>query len=179
MTQIVGGYASNKVPLHVAVMDMEWHEMLQPPACESFGGVKVWGGYSWNRTTFPDPAGFIKQLQRGNSNDGSSQPTGASVKVALNYHADGGIDACQDADNRLMFAELAGFVVSNQCLVSICADVRLIVLQASSPGNFLPMRQIFPVCRQEWHRVSRLKPKRKQSTIRRGLFPIDDPDGVG
>ena len=92
-------------------MDMEWHEMLQPPACNSFGGVKVWGGYSWNRTTFPDPARFMQELQRGNSINDSDEPTGASVKIALNYHADEGIDACQDADNRLLFAELAGYVV--------------------------------------------------------------------
>ena len=42
--------------------DMEWHEMMSPPDCSEFVGVKAWGGYSWNRTLFPDPQAFIDKL---------------------------------------------------------------------------------------------------------------------
>ena len=125
MTQVLDGYERHGLPLHVIVMDMEWHEMFVPPACDKFAGKQEvranaerthlsstalqsnqfsdfgaqlwmcrgaslqwtiskrgrqtchedarslpsvdacfdalvqWGGYSWNRTLFNDPAAFV------------------------------------------------------------------------------------------------------------------------
>ena len=84
---VLDGYKDHNLPLHVLVLDMEWHEMMSPPACKKFVGNKAWGGYSWNRTLFPDPQAFVDKLH---------QSRGAlGIHLALNYHPDSGIDVCQ------------------------------------------------------------------------------------
>ena len=46
--------------------------------------MRGWSGYTWNRTLFPDPDAFIAALHaRG-------------ISLALNFHPDAQIDACQD-----------------------------------------------------------------------------------
>eukprot|EP01046_Picozoa_sp_COSAG06_P054264 COSAG06_NODE_9609_length_1859_cov_1.629545_1_plen_332_part_00 len=45
--QVIEGYADHALPLNHIVMDMDWHTTGQ------------WGGYSWNRTLFPDLEAFI------------------------------------------------------------------------------------------------------------------------
>jgi hypothetical protein len=91
---VVDGYTSRGLPLHVLVMDMEWHAMLGAPGCTQFEGKSTWGGYSWNKTLFPDPASFVTKMHAvgGWAHDGVTLGT----KVAVNYHPDSGLDACQD-----------------------------------------------------------------------------------
>ena len=93
---MVDGYEERGLPLHVLVMDMEWHEMFRTPCYKS--GKGAWGGYSWNKTLFPDPAAFVAKLHN------SRGPLG--IQVAANTHQDEGIDACQD--NYAAFAAAIG-----------------------------------------------------------------------
>eukprot|EP01051_Picozoa_sp_SAG22_P004319 SAG22_NODE_228_length_14619_cov_4.604132_7_plen_1008_part_00 len=95
LTKVVGPYEEKGLPLHVLVMDMEWHEMFQSPCYTS--GPGAWGGYSWNKTLFADPAAFVAKLHA------SRGPLG--IKVAVNTHPDRGVDACQDH-----YAEMAAAI---------------------------------------------------------------------
>eukprot|EP00045_Choanoeca_perplexa_P016850 m.232749 g.232749 ORF g.232749 m.232749 type:complete len:892 (+) comp17374_c0_seq25:3801-6476(+) len=83
--EVVEQYRQRDIPLHVVVMDMEWHTMLQAPECTTFIGKKGWGGYTWNSSLFPDVQEFVDYLHRDN------------IKLSINYHPDNGIDACQTA----------------------------------------------------------------------------------
>lgn len=47
--RIAGEYEAHGFPLDVVVLDMDWHE-------------EGWTGYAWNKTLFPDPAGFLAWL---------------------------------------------------------------------------------------------------------------------
>eukprot|EP00039_Didymoeca_costata_P004017 m.70990 g.70990 ORF g.70990 m.70990 type:complete len:948 (+) comp12190_c0_seq1:86-2929(+) len=86
--QVVNGYKDHNLPLHVLVLDMEWHEMMQPPTCTSFKGKAEWGGYTWNTSLF-DPQDFLNQLHQAHGNNS------LGIKLSLNYHPDSGIDVCQ------------------------------------------------------------------------------------
>lgn len=89
MNDVVNGYLKRNLPLDVVVLDMEWHSQTQYPDCETFIGIKGWGGYTWNKTLFPDPGDFIAKVH---SHD---------IHVALNFHPDGTIDACQEPYTKL------------------------------------------------------------------------------
>ncbi|MCE5344600.1 MAG: glycoside hydrolase family 31 protein [Eubacteriales bacterium] len=66
-------FASEGVPLSVAVIDMDWH-ITHPE-----NGGKGWTGYTWNRALFPDPPAFLQALHaRG-------------LKVTLNLHPAEGV----------------------------------------------------------------------------------------
>ena len=60
--------------------------MFSEPCYKS--GPGNWGGYSWNKTLFADPATFVSKLNHMRG------PLG--IKVAVNTHPDEGINACQD-----------------------------------------------------------------------------------
>ena len=97
MNEVVAGYTQRNLPMHVLVMDMEWHTMFSEP-CYT-GGPGNWGGYTWNKTLFPDQHAFVAKLNamRG--------PLG--IKVAVNTHPDVGINACQE--NYASMAAAIGF----------------------------------------------------------------------
>ena len=84
MTDVVEGYSKRNLPLNIVVLDMEWHSQTEYPRCDEFIGLKGWGGYTFNKTLFPDHIKFIDTLH---SKD---------IHLALNFHPDQGIDACQD-----------------------------------------------------------------------------------
>ena len=86
-TEVLDGYESRGLPLHILVLDMEWHEQMEAPDCTHFLGKTTWGGYSWNTTLFSDPQRFVDKLHA------SRGPQG--IKLSLNYHPDAGVDACQ------------------------------------------------------------------------------------
>lgn len=86
MEKVVVPYQEKGLPLHVLVMDMEWHEMFAPKCYQK--GPGAWGGYTWNTSLFADPGAFITKLHA------SRGPVG--IKVAVNTHPDEGIDACQE-----------------------------------------------------------------------------------
>ncbi len=83
MHEVVDGYASRGLPLDIVVTDMEWHSQVAFPDCDTFLGVKGWSGYNWNKTLFPDPDAFLAELHARN------------ISLALNFHPDASIDACQ------------------------------------------------------------------------------------
>jgi hypothetical protein len=74
------------VRFSVAVIDMDWHRVESVP--QEFGSG--WTGYSWERSLFPDPEGFLADLhERG-------------LRVTLNVHPADGVRAFEDS-----YAEMA------------------------------------------------------------------------
>ncbi len=72
-------FASEKVPLSVAVLDMNWHITDIDP---KYG--PGWTGYTWNKDMFPDPPRLLKWLHdRG-------------LKVTLNDHPADGLRAFEE-----------------------------------------------------------------------------------
>lgn len=77
---ILDEFAAHRVPLAVAVLDMDWHLTSLP---ERFGSG--WTGFTWNRDLFPEPEEFALRLhERG-------------LALALNLHPADGIRAYEDA----------------------------------------------------------------------------------
>lgn len=71
--QVLDGYAQHALPLNHVVMDMDWHK-------------NGWGGYSWNRSLFPDPVGFLNGLHSTSTAADGGNPLGHPLKVLLNVH---------------------------------------------------------------------------------------------
>ena len=84
LEEVVDGYAQRDIPLNVVVLDMEWHSQTKYPECDTFLGIKGWGGYTFNKTLFPNPNMFIDKLHA------------KDIHIALNLHPDVSIDACQE-----------------------------------------------------------------------------------
>ena len=80
-------FASEGVPLSVAVLDMDWHLTEVDP---QFGSG--WTGYTWNRELFPDPAGFQRELHN------------RGLAVTLNVHPADGVRAFEEAYPAVMEA---------------------------------------------------------------------------
>ncbi|KAK8915673.1 hypothetical protein H634G_07907 [Metarhizium anisopliae BRIP 53293] len=77
--QLMDTFAKRRVPLSVAVVDMDWHQVKGDHIPHA-----GWTGYSWNKELFPDPSGFGKALHdRG-------------LKITLNDHPHGGIHHHED-----------------------------------------------------------------------------------
>jgi alpha-glucosidase (family GH31 glycosyl hydrolase) len=69
-----------RVPLAVAVLDMDWHLVDVEPRYGT-----GWTGYTWNRDLFPDPPAFLAELHdRG-------------LAVTLNVHPADGVRAFEEA----------------------------------------------------------------------------------
>jgi alpha-glucosidase (family GH31 glycosyl hydrolase) len=75
-------FEEEKVPLSVAVTDMDWHIVDDPKVHAS--GKTGWTGYSWNKDLFPDPARFLSELHQRN------------LKVTLNDHPADGVQNYED-----------------------------------------------------------------------------------
>ena len=87
--QIVREMNSVGIPVDVCVIEMYWHENWdigdRPDYNQPRGGqLWGWGGYTWNRRYFPDPAGLFSFLH----NEG--------LKAPLNMHPACGIPECED-----------------------------------------------------------------------------------
>lgn len=80
---LVERFATEGVPLSVAVLDMDWH-VTDPP------GGKGWTGYTWNRELFPDPEGFLKWLHEH------------GLRATLNLHPAQGVQPHEE-----MYADMA------------------------------------------------------------------------
>ena len=87
--QVVREMNSVGIPVDVCVIEMYWHEnwnigdrpdVIQPLSGQKWG----WGGYTWNRRYFPDPAGMFRFLH----DEGLHAP--------LNMHPACGIPDCED-----------------------------------------------------------------------------------
>lgn len=65
-------FEEEKIPLSVAVLDMDWHLTDDERVLES--GATGWTGYSWNKKLYPDPKAFLDELHR------------RKLKVTVNDH---------------------------------------------------------------------------------------------
>ena len=83
--ELMDTFEAERVPLSVAVIDMDWHVTDVDPAIGT-----GWTGYTWNDDLFPDPARFLSALhERG-------------LAVTLNVHPADGVRRHEDA-----YAEVA------------------------------------------------------------------------
>lgn len=90
-------FEHRKIPLSVAVLDMDWHKTNIPQELGS-----GWTGYSWNRELIKDPKNFLNELHtRG-------------LVTTLNLHPALGIRAHEDCYNEV--AEFMG-VKNNETIV--------------------------------------------------------------
>ncbi|MBI5934850.1 MAG: DUF5110 domain-containing protein [Chloroflexi bacterium] len=66
-------FRAHEVPLSVCIIDMDWH------ITKTGNASSGWTGYTWNRTLFPDPQGFIRWLHE------------QGLRTALNLHPAKGV----------------------------------------------------------------------------------------
>lgn len=76
LRDLVKSFHEYDVPLDVLVIDMDWHYNQAPR-----GG---WTGYTWNRSLFPDPQGFLRWLKSNN------------LEVTMNLHPADGIKTWEE-----------------------------------------------------------------------------------
>ncbi|KAM3076033.1 hypothetical protein ACMFMG_006454 [Clarireedia jacksonii] len=75
-------FGQEKIPLSVAVLDMDWHIVDDPQVLAS--GKTGWTGYTWNRKLFPNPEEFLAELHN------------RKLKVSLNDHPADGVQSYED-----------------------------------------------------------------------------------
>ena len=76
MRQLVKDFHDYDIPLDVLVVDMDWHYNQSPR-----GG---WTGYTWNRSLFPSPEGFLGWVKQ------------QGLKVTMNLHPADGIKTWEE-----------------------------------------------------------------------------------
>jgi alpha-glucosidase (family GH31 glycosyl hydrolase) len=81
LNDLVHGFRENDVPLDVFVIDMDWHvPVTQLQGKQDQSGQRLgWTGYTWNKTLFPDPQQFLKNIHD------------EGLKVTLNMHPASGV----------------------------------------------------------------------------------------
>lgn len=103
---VIAGYRARDLPLHMVVLDMDWHAETPDPGGEPPGPLAHcntgWGGYTWNRTLFPDPEAFQRDLHR------------QGLQLTLNTHDQCGIQRTQGLVYRRMAAAMGLPVGSHQ-----------------------------------------------------------------
>jgi alpha-glucosidase (family GH31 glycosyl hydrolase) len=72
-------FKSERIPLSVCVIDMDWHVVKNPYS-------SGWTGYTWEKKLFPDPKGFMQTMHKR-----------FGVKLALNLHPADGVYPHEDA----------------------------------------------------------------------------------
>ncbi|OBT83369.1 hypothetical protein VE02_08367 [Pseudogymnoascus sp. 03VT05] len=80
-------FSERGVPLSVAVIDMDWH-LVDDERVPHTG----WTGYTWNKTLFPDPSAFSKELHD------------RKLKITLNDHPHAGVHHHEDAYQEMALA---------------------------------------------------------------------------
>ncbi len=89
LDELIRGFHENDVPLDVLVIDMGWHTSKEQ--LEAAGEVDQsnhrlgWTGYTWNKTLFPDPGGFLKKIHA------------EGLKATLNMHPASGVQPWEQA----------------------------------------------------------------------------------
>ena len=76
LRELVDNFHQYNIPLDVLVVDMDWHYNQAPR-----GG---WTGYTWNRSLFPNPKGFLKWLKDN------------KLQVTMNLHPADGIKTWEE-----------------------------------------------------------------------------------
>lgn len=80
-------FSDRKIPLSVAVIDMDWH-LVDDERVPHTG----WTGYTWNNTLFPDPSAFGKALHD------------RKLKITLNDHPHAGVHHHEDLYEEMALA---------------------------------------------------------------------------
>ncbi|KAL2209632.1 hypothetical protein CC79DRAFT_1356701 [Sarocladium strictum] len=89
--ELMDKFQESKIPLSVAVIDMDWHLVREQQVVDS--GASGWTGYTWNRELFPDPPAFLAELHK------------RGLKITLNDHPAEGIAKYED-----QYQEVAKFL---------------------------------------------------------------------
>ena len=76
LRELVDNFHQYNIPLDVLVVDMDWHYNQAPR-----GG---WTGYTWNRSLFPNPKGFLKWVKDN------------KLQVTMNLHPADGIKTWEE-----------------------------------------------------------------------------------
>lgn len=92
---LMDNFSEHNVPLSVAVLDMDWHQVAGDHVPHA-----GWTGYSWNKDLFPDPEGFCEALHR------------RRLRITLNDHPHAGVHYHEDL--YLEFAAAAGHDTSDK-----------------------------------------------------------------
>lgn len=77
---VMDRFEAARIPLSVAVIDMDWHVVDVDPDIGT-----GWTGYTWNRELFPEPARFLGELHR------------RGLRTTLNLHPADGVRRHEDA----------------------------------------------------------------------------------
>ncbi|OAQ96755.1 hypothetical protein LLEC1_01423 [Akanthomyces lecanii] len=75
--ELMDTFREKRIPLSVAVIDMDWHWVRDPRVAEA--KASGWSGYSWDTNLFPEPRQFVEELHKRN------------LRVTLNEHPADGI----------------------------------------------------------------------------------------
>ncbi|KAJ5365974.1 hypothetical protein N7517_008860 [Penicillium concentricum] len=110
-------FEDNKIPLSVAVLDMDWHIVDDPRVKEA--GVTGWTGYTWNKELFPDPKAFMASLSE------------KGLRVALNDHPADGVQSYEEPYEEMALAlnhdtsmrDPIPFDITNKAFVDAFFDV--------------------------------------------------------
>jgi alpha-glucosidase (family GH31 glycosyl hydrolase) len=115
--ELMENFKSRRIPLSVAVLDMDWHIVKDPRVAEA--GVTGWTGYSWNQQLFPDPEAFLKKLHD------------YDLKTSLNVHPADGVQSYEDLYKEVAnalghdtsFNDPIQFDITNQAFLDAYFDV--------------------------------------------------------
>ncbi|KAL2848348.1 putative alpha-xylosidase [Aspergillus pseudodeflectus] len=115
--ELMENFKSRRIPLSVAVLDMDWHIVKDPRVAEA--GVTGWTGYSWNHQLFPDPEAFLKKLHD------------YDLKTSLNVHPADGVQSYEDLYKEVAnalghdtsFNDPIQFDITNQAFLDAYFDV--------------------------------------------------------
>ncbi|KAL3492038.1 putative alpha-xylosidase [Aspergillus germanicus] len=115
--ELMENFKSRRIPLSVAVIDMDWHIVKDARITEA--GVTGWTGYSWNKQLFPDPEGFLKKLHD------------YDLKTSLNVHPADGVQSYEDLykdvatalGHDTSFKDPIQFDITNQAFLDAYFDV--------------------------------------------------------
>lgn len=97
--QLVTTFEEKKIPLSVAVIDMDWH--ITEVKTEYGSG---WTGYTWNRKLFPEPEEFLNWLHNKN------------LKITLNVHPAQGVRPYEEGYEEI--AERLGYDITKKQTVA-------------------------------------------------------------
>lgn len=86
--ELVRGFQEHDIPLDVLVIDMDWHPTFGVKWWENkkdqSGHTLGWTGYTWSRSYFPDPTGFLAWVHK------------QGLKTTLNLHPASGVQPFEE-----------------------------------------------------------------------------------
>ena len=83
LLQLIDEFERHDVPLDVLVIDMDWHQTFGvrwwKPNPDQSGHQLGWSGYTWDKTLFPEPEKFLRELKK------------RGLRLSLNLHPASGV----------------------------------------------------------------------------------------